>query len=271
MRAASVGLVLTVGLASGGCAAAGLAAGPLVSAVQALGDRAVERTVPADVQVTAAAVEAVLLRSGVRVVERNAEGDGLRLRGAGEKITVHAVLERVTTRMTRLSLRIETGGLVADRTTGEHLHGQIALALQGAATGASSDERGHLAALAALEAEVHRLREAIDAERSSRPAPVARTDEAVSRPPVPAFSVNRNGVVAIPTSYGLPTVARPASGSALATPPARGRAPVTPSPAAEPDSPIAIEVPAQASESVPALRPVGALTPTGAIAGARPH
>lgn len=270
MRGASVGLVLAVGLGSGGCAAAGLAAGPLVSAVRAIGDRAVERTVPADVRATAAAVEAVLLRSGVRVEERSAERHGLRLRGTSETITVHATLEPVTTRMTRLSLRIETGGLVADRTTGEHLHDQVALALQRVpAAGASSDDRAHLAALAALEAEVQRLRAAIDAERSSRREPVARTEEAVARPMAPAFSVNRNGVVAIPTSYGLPTVARPASSSTLVTPPAAGRASSTPRPAADPDVPVATEAPAQASETAPALRPVGALTPTGAIAGAR--
>lgn len=265
-------LVLAAAMASGGCVAAGLAAGPLMSAVQAISERAVERTVPADVPTTAAAVEAVLLRSGLRVEERRTDGHGLRLLGASEKVSVRARLEQVTARMTRLSLRTEDGGLVADRKTGEHLHEQVALALrEAAAAGASNGDRPYLAGLAALEAEVQRLRSTIDAERSSRQAPAVRSDEAVSRPPAPAFSVNPSGVVTVPTSYGLPTLSRPAPspGSAFERPPAQGSASATAQPATEPVGPVAIEAPVPAGATAPALRPVGVLTPASAMAGAR--
>jgi len=260
-------LLLGAGAASGGCAAAGLAAGPLMSAVHAIGDRAVERTVPADLHATGAAVEAVLLGGGIRVEERSRDGDGLRLRGATDRVTVHARLEPVTARMTRLSLRIETGGLVADRTTSEHLHDQVMLALRGAVPpAAAGDDRGHVAALAALEAELHRLRSTIDAERSSRPGPGVAREAPGTPPPAAPFSVDPSGVVSIPTSYGLPTLGRPAPAPRV-DPPAMPAAAVATGGAPRAVTPER-EASADAGAMAPALRPAGALTPVGAITGA---
>ena len=46
-----------------------------------------------------------------------------------DHVTVHARLERVTARLTRVGLRVEAGRLVADRDTGTQTHDQIAALL----------------------------------------------------------------------------------------------------------------------------------------------
>lgn len=258
---ASLALLALIAAGTTGCAAAGLAGGPLVSAVQAIGDRAVERTVAADLRTATAALEAVLLRSAVRVEERKSEGDTVRLRAAGAKVTAEARLERVTSSMTKVSLRVETGGLLADRQTSEHLQAQLALALSPPTAPVKAIEHpASREGLAALEGEVRELRAAIDARGSMSPSLAGRpTEDAPAT--APAFTVNRRGVVTIPESYGLPTVvsAPAAAPTTSIRTPAAGEQPTT-SVQAEADSP--------ATPLARPLTPVMRLTPADSVSSA---
>src|SRR5512145_3357779 len=133
MRAAGCGLVrisglalgLVVGLATSGCVAAGLATGPLMSAVQLIGDRTVERTVAAELAEAQGATEAVLARMAFRIESRERDDGIRRLRAVADDVTVDATLERVTARLTRVGLRVEAGRMVADRDTGVQMHEQL--------------------------------------------------------------------------------------------------------------------------------------------------
>lgn len=84
---------------SGGCAAAGLAAvGPMLSSFAALGDRTVERIVPADLPTTWGATMDALARMAVHLETSEKSGDRWQLTGTGDGATVYGALERVTAR-----------------------------------------------------------------------------------------------------------------------------------------------------------------------------
>ena len=204
-----VGLLLVAasGLAAGGCATAGFALmGPLASSVVAIADRSVERTLPADLGTTWGATADALARMAVRVEQADRSGPEWRLTGTGEQVTVHATLARVTAGMTRVSVRVEAGGLLADKKTGDELLNQIAASVasfvaagrrDGPAVGATSAEE-----LRVLQQEIQRLGSRIEQAREA-PPPVARPEPVAAPAPSPAR------VITIPASAGLATVPWP--------------------------------------------------------------
>jgi hypothetical protein len=224
-------LIVTLGLASGGCAAGGLAAvGPLVSALQLIGDRSVERTVPADIATAAAVTVETLAHMGILMKTAERDDASWEARGEGGTVTVRARLTRVTARLTKVVLRVESGRLTADKGTAEEIQNQIAQALtQLAAAGREPSSRAEAGtgAMSALEGEVRRLRLEMEAGRTVTRPP------ATARPPAtdvtPAKSrVREDAVLSIPASYGLPTPAP----SAVPVGPELVRPAVTPSAAA---------------------------------------
>jgi hypothetical protein len=245
VRTLTLALLAAIGLS--GCVGASLAGGPLVSAVQLLGDRTVERTVAADVTETTGVTEAVLVRMGF-AIEHREHGDGVRrLRAEAEEITVHATLERVTSKLTRLGVRVEAGRLVADRDTSVQIHEQIAAALVPAR--APVTDAGAAEALTTLQGEIRKLRSNIEERRVERPAPAAAPDTRAVR-------VEPGAIVTVPMSAALPTVGG-------AAPPVSVQAPVTPAMAVSPAAPAdASRIPDTPDSRVAApLRPAATLTP----------
>ena len=199
-RAATFAFIAVCALASGGCAAGGLAAvGPVLSALQIVSDRTVERTVAADLGTTLAVTEQALGRMGVQIESRTPADDGWTLRGKSHDLSITGRIARATDRLTRVSLRVEAGRLTADKQTAEELQNQIARVLAEAVETTRASATVPSEALATLEAQVKSLR--IELERS-RVAPVA----APAPPePRPGFVVDPSGVVSIPASYGFVT------------------------------------------------------------------
>ncbi|MBI4611111.1 MAG: DUF3568 family protein [Candidatus Rokubacteria bacterium] len=208
-------VALVVGLLGvGGCASAGLMmAGPVVAGFYVLSDRTVERTLAADLAAAWTATRDALTRLEIRVREADRGAETWVLEGTGEKISVRAELTPVTPRLTRLSVRVEAGRLLADKLTGEEILKQVAVSLAGAtalARGEPSREPGaQREALAALEREIRRLRSELEEMRG-----------AVRAPPEPAEAASAvltergSGILVIPASSGVPTLPVPANGAA---------------------------------------------------------
>ena len=202
---------LALALATSGCVAAGLAGGPLVTAVQALSDRAVERTVGGELSEALGVTEAVLTKMAFRIEERE-HGDGIRrLRAVADDVTVHVRLERLTGALTRIKVRVETGGLLPDRDTGSHIHQQIAALLASPPTTAAASTDRAVEAVSTLQQEVQKLRVDIE-QRHTGQVERART-EASSSPRVEA-----GAIVNVPMSAALPTVGGAAPAISVATP-----------------------------------------------------
>jgi hypothetical protein len=208
-RPSGLALALFVGLSSSGCVAAGLATGPLMSAVQVLSDRTVERTVGADLAESQGVTEAVLTRMAFRIEERQRDDGVRRLRAVANDVTVHATLERVTAKLTRVGVRVERGRLLADRDTGAHIHDQIAALLTPTTTTAITDPFA-AEALSTLRTEIHRLRSDLEARRPEQPVATPTSSSPVR--------VEHSGVVSIPLSAALPTVGGPAPPVSVALP-----------------------------------------------------
>jgi hypothetical protein len=208
-------LVLAAGLAAGGCVAAGFATAPLVSAVQLIGDRSVARTVGADMDAAWSAVETTLSDMAFRVEGREREATEWRLRGVADQVTVQATLERVTPRVTRVTVRVETGGVLADRHTAAAIHEHIARAVA-QATGATAGTPASSStgdALTSLEAEVRRLRTEMEGRRSSGQPPAERP----AAPPA-AVRVQPGAVLTVPLSAAVPSMPGPVPATSVARP-----------------------------------------------------
>ena len=197
----------SAGLAAGGCATAGFAlVGPLAGSVVAIADRSVDRTLPADLGTTWGATADALARMAVRVERADRSGPEWRLTGTGEEVTVHATLARVTAGMTRVSVRVEAGGLFADKKTGDELLNQIAASVAGLATPGRRDSPAGGAEASAeqlrmLQREIERLGSRIEQAREA-PPPTARPQRvATPETPVP--------IITIPASAGVATVPAP--------------------------------------------------------------
>ena len=211
VRISGLALGLAGALATSGCVAAGLAAGPLVSAVQLVGDRTVERTVAAELAEAQGATEAVLARMAFRIESRERD-DGIRsLRAVADHVTVHARLERVTARLTRVGLRVEAGRLVADRDTGTQMHDQIAALLAPVTAQPPAGDPAAAEALTSLHGEIRRLRSDIEQRRAAE-RPAAGSDNGKS------MRVEPGAVVTAPMSAALPTVGGPAPPVSVAVP-----------------------------------------------------
>lgn len=203
-----VALLLLVLSCGGGCAAAGLAAvGPMLGAFSALGDRSVERTVPADLPTAWGATVDALARMGVRLGTSEKLGDRWRLMGTGDAVTVYGTLERVTSRMTKVSVRVEAGKLFPDKRTGDELLNQVGTSLAGL-TGSDPREAAAAAEASAarlgnLQREIERLGARIEDARDSR-GPSGKA-EAPAVPP----TLSTSPIIVVPASAGIATVAGP--------------------------------------------------------------
>ena len=206
-RALGVVIVSVAALASGGCVAAVPLLSAAISAAPLIGARSVERTVGADQQTAWLAAETALVDSAFRIERREREDAEWRVRAVAEDVTVDVRLERVTPRLTRVTLRVGTRGLLADRETADSIQDRIA-ALVHAATAATTADAASTnpdAAIRSLEAEVRRLRTDLhDRSRST-----GSVGESVVNP-TPAVRVAPSAIVTPPLSAALPSVAAPA-------------------------------------------------------------
>jgi hypothetical protein len=196
---ASLFVTAAASLLLGGCVAGGLVAGPLMSAIQAVGQRTVERTIPADVQTASTVLLETLLRLGVVVKDIEAVDDGWRLEGAGGSVSISARLIPLTPKMTRLTLRVENGGFLPDRTTATEILTQAAAGVSPRSSDEGRVAEAEARLLASLQEELRRLRRDIEEPRTAAPAPSA------ARPAAEA----ETRVIFVPASYGLPTVPAP--------------------------------------------------------------
>ena len=259
-------LVLTMaGFTTGGCVTAGLALmGPLAGSVTAIADRSVDRTMPADLGTTWGATADALARMAVRVDQTEKSEAKWRLTGIGEAATVHSTLERVTAGMTKVSVRVEGGGLFADKQTSEEILNQIAASLtrlassgrhEGAAPGANAvnDE------LRGLQRQIERLGTKIEQAREAPPAP--------PRPEAgPAATVSSTPIIVVPASAGVAIVPAAAVPTPRPTPPpAAGRSAAPRETSSQP--PLRVTPPREAGEDVVAapMKAVEALRPVEAL------
>jgi hypothetical protein len=192
-------LLAAVLLASSGCTAAGLAAAPLVGAVQAIADRSAQRTLPADQESAWRATLEALTGVGVRVAETDRSRDRWRLSAQGDDLTVHGTVERVTPGLSRLSIRVEAGGLLSDKRTAEAILDQVGLALGARRAEPATTRDVSAEQIAALRREIANLGARLE-ETRRRSAP-----EAGAAPP--SAPVVEPRVIAIPASVGVPIAA----------------------------------------------------------------
>jgi hypothetical protein len=205
---ATASVLAAAALASSGCAAGGLAAvGPVLSAVQAVTDRTVERTVGADLATARALAHEALTRIAIPVESEVSAGEGWTMRGVSKGLTVDVTLIPATERLTRIAVRVEAAGwLTADKQTGEELHNQIARVLA-EHVAARPIPAAQADALAALDAQVRSLRNELARHRDTAPPPSAtRTAETK-----PAMSVDTSAIISVPASYGFSTAPLPSS------------------------------------------------------------
>jgi hypothetical protein len=200
-------LLASAGLMAGGCATAGMALmGPLAGTVTAIVDRSVDRTLPADLSTTWGATADALARMAVRIEETDKSGAKWRLTGTGGATTVHGTFESVTAGMTKVSVRVEVGGLFADKNTSDELLNQISASLASRASmgrrdGTASPADASVDELRMLQRQIERLGTKIEQARETPPP--ARPEAAL----VPTTSVVP--VITIPTSAGVATVPVP--------------------------------------------------------------
>lgn len=252
-------LLLPVLLGSGGCVTAGLAAmGPIVGSLSALGDRSVERTMPADLSTTWGATVDALARMAVRVEQTERSGTRWQVTGTDEGVTVYSTLERVTGNMTKVSVRVEAGSIFADKRTGEELLNQVGNSLasltgtgpQGGAAAAEASAVG----LGALQRAIERLGTKVDEARDGREARPPTVGSEVSTP-VPR--VTTSPIITVPASAGLATIPGPPP-TLVQHSPTPASAPSRGLPERQKDN--ADDVIAKPLSSVEALRPVEGLT-----------
>lgn len=197
-------------LGSSGCVSAGMAAaGPLVSSLVAIADRKVERTLPADPDSAWDVTLDALARLGVRVVERDRSGESWTLTGTGEAVTVHGALERVTAGMSRLSLRVEAGGLLPDKRTAEEILNQViaSLSARSAAQVEARSAQASAEQMAALRREVERLGAKL--QENTVLGAQQQSGETVSL----STAMIEDRVVVVPASVGVPILTGPAGAS----------------------------------------------------------
>lgn len=262
--------LLSAALGTGGCTTLGFAvAGPLFTGVAAIADRSVERTIPADQVTTWGVTVDALTRMAVRLEETDKSGERWLLKGTGGAVTVHGTLDRMTTRMTKVSIRVEAGGLLADKKTGDEILNQISASLASLSqpiTSGAPPSRPDPAAdrLSTLQREIERLSTKLDEAKDTRPS--------TSAPPSASVPSSAAGnIVVIPLSAGVPTI--PVSASTPMWEPVP--LVVGARPAAQKDAPRSGGEPAAhprdlAEHILPApLEPVGVLSPVPALSAGR--
>ena len=189
-------------LATGGCVTAGLAAAPLLSAVQAVADRAVERTLPAGLATAWVASVDTFGRMGVTFERLDPTGDVWVLEGRGQTIHVSARLEPVTQSMTRVKVRVEAGNILADKQTAETMVAQLLATIGSAAASELRRDAETVRAVSALTLELQELRSNLVRERVGL-QPAAPPPRSVTGQPNAAKQPSDGPpVFVVPASYG---------------------------------------------------------------------
>jgi hypothetical protein len=197
-------LLVLVLLGSGGCVAAGLAAvGPMLGSITALGDRTVERTIPADLSTTWGATVDALARMAVRVEQTEKSGNRWRLTGIEGDVTVYGTLERVTPSMTKLSIRVEAGSIYADKRTGEELLNQVGVSLASLTGSGPRDAGAAVESMVRLQRAVDRLGTKVEEARDGRDGRRPPTSPEISVPPP---TVTTSPIITVPTSAAVATI-----------------------------------------------------------------
>jgi len=258
-------LLASAGLMAGGCATAGMALlGPLAGTVTAMVDRSVDRTLPADLSTTWGATADALARMAIRIEETDKSGSKWRLTGTGGATTVHGTLEPVTAGMTKVSVRVEVGGLFADKNTSDELLNQISASLasfasMGRRDGTAAATDASLDQLRLLQRQIERLGTKIEQARETPPPARAETPQVPATSVVPVIMIPTSaGVTTVPISNGpparqaVPSVLRSSAGP-------RNTGPAPPFQAAEQQEDRADDILAAPMKSVEVLRPVEGL------------
>jgi len=257
-------LLSAIALAGGGCAAAGMAAGPLLTALQAIGARSVEQTLAADLETAWTATVDTLTRMEIRIQETDRDEEAWTLEGVGDEVTVYVKLVPVTPQMTKVFLRAEAGGLLADKDTAEEILNQVALSVvpPSAVVVREPSAEGDTFAeeLAALEEQIRQLKLAIEDQEKDR---VVHPPQPDPNEGVNAVVSNGSRIVTIPPSYGIRKLPVAADATDASSPPV------------EPDEGVAMIDDAPPSvdggqEMLPApLIRANVLTPVPAVWGSR--
>ncbi len=213
-------LLSAIALVGGGCAVAGMAAGPLLTALQAIGARSVEQTLAADLDTAWTATVDTLTRMEIRIQETDRDEEAWTLEGVGDEVTVYAKLVPVTPQMTKVFVRVEAGGLLADKETAEEILNQVALSVvppSAVVVREPSAERDTFAEeLAALEEQIRQLKLAIEDQEKDR---VAHRPQPDPNEGIHTVIPNGSRIVTIPPSYGIRKLPVAATGTDASSPP----------------------------------------------------
>ena len=241
----------TCAIATVGCAAGGLAAvSPVLSALQIVSDRSVERTIAADLHTALGVTDEALVRMAIAVDSPSRVDDGWVVRGTSQGLSVEARLTPATERLTRIAVRVEAGRLTADKQTGEELHNQIARVLTERLEASRPPTPVQNDALASLEAQVRSLRMELAHQREASVPPATKA----APEPKPAMTLDTSAIISVPASYGFPATPTAWANEAKPASTVRGVREVSaPSPAPLSIRPTALE-PARTLTAVPALR-----------------
>ena len=201
-------MLLSIGLTCGGCVAAGMAVSPVISAVQAVTDRTLERSIPADQSLTWAASIEAIQRMGFHVDQARRDEEPRVIEASAEGMTVTARLTRMTPSMTRLALRVESGRLTADKDTADTIANQVLTRVQGTAAdmARAQETQDAIRAVDGLRHELRQLRSTMGQPRPVAPAPavdVAPAPASVqTAPATPSLRLGTPAVV-VPAGYGF--------------------------------------------------------------------
>ena len=215
-------LLSAIALVGGGCAVAGMAAGPLLTALQAIGARSVEQTLAADLETAWTATVDTLTRMEIRIQETDRDEEAWTLEGVGDEVTVYAKLVPVTPQMTKVFVRVEAGGLLADKETAEEILNQVALSVvppSAVVVREPSAERDTFAEeLAALEEQIRQLKLAIEDQEKDR---VVHRPQPDPNEGIHTVIPNGSRIVTIPPSYGIRKLPVAATGTDASSPPVK--------------------------------------------------
>jgi hypothetical protein len=197
-----------------------MAAGPLMSVLQAIGARSVEQTLAADLETAWTATVDTVTRMEIRIQETDRDEEAWALEGIGDEVTVYVKLVPVTPQMTKVFVRVEAGGLLADKETAEEILNQVALSVVPPSAvvvrDPSAEQDTFAEDLAALEEQIRQLKLAIEDQEKDRVVDRPQPD-----PNEGANAVVSNGsrIVTIPPSYGIRKLPVATNGTDASSPP----------------------------------------------------
>jgi hypothetical protein len=155
-----------------------------------------------------------------RIQETDRDEEAWALEGIGDEVTVYVKLVPVTPQMTKVFVRVEAGGLLADKETAEEILNQVALSVvppSAVIVREPSGERDTFTEeLDALEEQIRQLKLAIEDQEKDRVVHRPQPD-----PNEGANAVVSNGsrIMTIPPSYGIRKLPVAADATDASSPP----------------------------------------------------